>query len=68
LLTCRQVSELVSHAQDRQLGWLERWRMQVHLRVCEGCRNFQSQIGFIRRAIHRHPLLQDKDREPPSGR
>jgi hypothetical protein len=38
--------------------------MHVHLRVCEGCRNFESQIGFIRRAIRRHPLLRDEDRDP----
>ncbi len=65
MLTCKQVSELVSHAQDRRLGWFERWRMHVHLRVCEGCRNFESQIGFMRRAIRRHPLLRDEDRDPP---
>ncbi|HTS55839.1 MAG TPA: zf-HC2 domain-containing protein [Burkholderiales bacterium] len=65
MLTCRQVSELVSHAQDRQLGWFERWRMRVHLRVCEGCRNFERQISFMGRAMRRHPLLRDEDPDPP---
>jgi hypothetical protein len=39
--------------------------MHMHLRVCEGCRNFESQIGFMRRAISRHPVLRDEDRDPP---
>src|SRR4051812_22562292 len=29
VLTCRQVSHLVSEAEDRRLGLLERWRLRV---------------------------------------
>jgi hypothetical protein len=35
--------------------------MNVHLRVCEGCREFQGQMSFLRRAIRRHPALRDDD-------
>jgi Putative zinc-finger len=56
------VSEIVSQAQDRRLGWLERWRMRIHLRVCEGCREFQGQMSFLRRAIRRDPRLRDDDK------
>jgi hypothetical protein len=63
VLTCRQVSHLVSEEQDRRLGWLERWRLRVHLKVCEGCRHFHDNMQFMRRAIRRHPLLRDEDED-----
>ena len=63
MLNCRQVSELVSIAEDRRLGWLERWRLRAHLRVCEGCRQFQKQVAFLRGAIRRHPALRDDSEE-----
>jgi predicted anti-sigma-YlaC factor YlaD len=65
LLTCRRVSELVSFAQDRRLSWLERWRLKAHLRVCQGCRNFERQMSFLRRAITKHPALRGEDEERP---
>ena len=63
MLNCRQVSELVSYAQDRKLGWLERWRLHAHLRVCEGCRQFQKHVEFLRETIRQHPALRDDSEE-----
>jgi len=63
MLTCKQVSELVSYSLDRRLSWLERWRLGVHLKVCEGCRNFQNQMGLLRKAIRHHPVLKDREDE-----
>ena len=62
MLTCRQVSELVSHSLDRRLGWLERWRLSVHLKACEGCRNFSRQMSFLRTAFRTHSVIKE-DRE-----
>jgi hypothetical protein len=62
------LSEIVSQAQDRRLGWLERWRMHIHLGVCEGCREFQGQMSFLRRAIRQHPGLRDDDGKAPAPR
>ena len=61
MLTCREVSELVSHSMDRRLGWIERWRLGVHLKVCEGCRNFQTQGKFLRMAFRNHPVMKDRE-------
>jgi Putative zinc-finger len=63
VLNCRQVSHLVSEAQDRRLGLVERWRLHVHLKVCEGCRHFQDHMQFMRSAVHHHPVLRDEDKE-----
>jgi hypothetical protein len=63
VLNCRQVSHLVSEAQDRRLGLLERWRLRVHLKVCEGCRHFSDHMQFMRQAARHHPLLRDEEKE-----
>lgn len=61
MATCKEISELVSQSLDRRLGLLERWRLLTHLRVCEACRNFRSQMEFLRKAIREHPLLRDRE-------
>ena len=59
MLNCKQVSELASRSMDRRLGRLEKWRLGAHLKVCEGCRNFQNQVSFLRRAFRNHPVMKD---------
>jgi hypothetical protein len=63
-LTCKQASVLLSRAQDRPLGMLERMALEAHLTVCRGCENFRRQLDFLRRAIRRHPALRDEDEAP----
>lgn len=58
-LTCREVSVLMSLAQDREIGFLERLQLEAHVKLCEGCRNFQRQLDFLRRAIRRHPAIRE---------
>ncbi|MFA7282708.1 MAG: hypothetical protein WC100_21685 [Sterolibacterium sp.] len=50
MLSCRQATELMSQAQDRKLGLTERMNLGVHLLMCIGCRNFDRQMAFLRRA------------------
>ena len=59
MLTCTQVSELVSQSLDRRLGWSERWRMSVHLKACEGCLNFHKQMSFLRTVFRNHPVIKE---------
>jgi predicted anti-sigma-YlaC factor YlaD len=61
MLTCKHVSERVPHSMDRRLGRLERWRLAVHLKACEGCRNFQKQITFLRLAFRNHRVIRDRE-------
>ena len=53
MLSCKEVSMLLSQSQDRSLGWLERLSLQLHLRLCDGCRNFRRQLAVIRDAVRR---------------
>ena len=63
-LTCKEVSILLSDAQDRDIGFIERLQLEAHLKLCEGCRHFQRQIDFLRLALRRHPSLHGDDEEP----
>jgi hypothetical protein len=53
LLSCKEVSQLVSQGLDRRLGWLERTRLRLHLAICDGCTNFARQLDFLRTAVAR---------------
>jgi hypothetical protein len=35
--------------------------MHLHLRVCDGCRNFQEQMTLLRQIVRKHPALRDED-------
>lgn len=52
---------LLSEGLDRSLGGLERARLATHLRLCQGCQNFQKQLDFLRQALRRHPGLRDTE-------
>ena len=53
MLTCKEVSRLVSQGLDRRLGFGERIALLVHLSICEGCSNFSKQVAFLRKAVAR---------------
>lgn len=57
MLTCKQAHRLLSEAQDRSLGWGERLALRLHLLLCDPCRRFRAQMGFLRRALRRHAGL-----------
>jgi len=45
---------LLSQAQDRPLGLVERLRLRAHLAICERCRHVSTQIEFLRVAVHQY--------------
>jgi hypothetical protein len=59
MLSCKQVTRLVSQGLDRELGFAERVKLRVHLAICDGCTQFTRQMAFLREAMAR---LAD---EPP---
>lgn len=50
MLSCEEVTHLVSQGLDRRLSWTERWSVRVHQMYCLGCRRFARQIVFLRQA------------------
>lgn len=50
MLTCKQVSELVSQSPQRRLSFGEWLGIRFHLMICKLCARFTRQIKFIARA------------------
>lgn len=48
--SCKEVSELVSQALDRELRLRERLAVRMHLLACRGCARFERQVRFLRLA------------------
>jgi Putative zinc-finger len=53
LLSCKEVSQLVSQGLERRLGLVERVQLRLHLAICEGCSNFKKHMVFLRKALSR---------------
>lgn len=60
MLKCKTVTHLLSDAQERELTWMERVQLALHLAMCSGCGNYKRQIGLLRRATSRHPAGKPK--------
>lgn len=60
--SCKEVSELLSQAQERPLTFPEKFALHVHLPLCQGCRNFREQLDIIRAAVRRYIDRDDTPR------
>lgn len=49
MLTCKDVSTLISAQYDRRLGMVERVFMHLHLMMCRYCRAVARRIALIQR-------------------
>ncbi|AOS98568.1 hypothetical protein AUP74_03202 [Microbulbifer aggregans] len=58
--SCREITRLVSEAQERELGLSERMGLRMHLAICRGCRNFAEQMEAMRK-ICRAYARRDED-------
>ena len=53
LLSCKDVSRLLSRAQERPLTGWQAWRLRMHLAACDACTHVEAQMRFLRRAMRR---------------
>ena len=54
LLSCKDVSRLLSQAQEAPITTWQRMRVRWHLAVCSMCRAFEKQLAFMREAMRRY--------------
>ena len=54
LLSCKDVSRLLSQAEERPMTAWERLRVKWHLAVCSMCRAFEQQLATMREAMRRY--------------
>lgn len=53
MLTCKDATQLMSQQMDGKLSVMNRISLGFHLLICQGCRNFEEQIRFMRKAVTR---------------
>jgi putative zinc finger protein len=58
-LSCKEASKLISEGMDRRLSVAERFRVRLHVRICDACTRFSSQVQFLRRALKAFPGPDD---------
>ncbi len=51
ILSCKEVTRLVSQGLDRRQPFGRRVALRVHFAICQGCTNFSRQMGFLRKAV-----------------
>jgi hypothetical protein len=51
ILSCKEVTRLVSQGMDRKLPFGRRVALRVHFAICDGCTNFSKQLGMIRESV-----------------
>lgn len=50
MLSCKEVTHLLSDGQDRKLTMTERINLKIHLTMCKGCSNYRKQMEFLHEA------------------
>ncbi|MBI9084226.1 MAG: zf-HC2 domain-containing protein [Desulfobacterales bacterium] len=60
--SCKEVSEILSAAMDRELTDEEKTRMKLHFSVCTWCQDHKNQLDTLRAAGKRlDTLCEDAD-------
>ncbi len=65
MLNCREVTRLVSESQERKLSVVEKMSLNLHLMMCDGCKNFSLQVPFLRKAMKAYSERLDELIEEP---
>ena len=63
MLKCKEITHLLSESQDRKLTLSERFQLEMHLAMCDGCKNFKGQMAFLRQACRRYLTVRDNKNE-----
>lgn len=61
MLSCKQVSQLVSQSSERKLTYRERFGLSLHLMLCDACKFFVRQLRLLRQAIQRIAANVEQD-------
>lgn len=74
MLSCKEISELVSQSLDQPLPWSKRVRVRLHLAMCGLCRGYRNTILSLRENIRKTRPEPGEDgldpglRLPPAAR
>ncbi len=54
VLHCKKATFLIEKSNDTPLPLLEQVQLNMHLSICNGCRNYLQQNRFIERLLQQH--------------
>jgi predicted GTPase len=66
-LKCREATRLLLEAEERELSAAEQLALKLHLKICDACVRFVSQVDFMRRATHAWRKHRESNDDPPPG-
>ena len=66
---CEKVAQLVSESLDTKLPWYQRILLQMHLFVCDSCKEFSKQIQILHRMLYQltHTIETDESFQLPQS-
>lgn len=56
MLTCREITELVTDYAEGNLSVMDRVRFQLHIGMCRNCRRYVRQVKMTTSALGRLPI------------
>lgn len=59
--SCKEVTALVIAREDRELPWMERVALRVHMAMCQACPRFERQVLTMRNAMKQWRGYTDED-------
>lgn len=59
--SCKEVTALVIAREDRELPWVERVGLRVHMAMCQACPRFERQVLTMRNAMKQWRGYTDQD-------
>lgn len=65
MLSCRDVTRLLSESMDHSLPIGKRIAVRLHLLMCKFCARYEAQLLLIRETIRRFVATEEKPGETP---
>jgi hypothetical protein len=65
MLSCKDVTQLISESMDTSLPIGKRIGVRVHLLMCKFCSRYERQLRLIRETVRRIVAMEEKPGEPP---
>ena len=66
MLSCKEVTRLISESLDRELSLGQRIGLRMHLLMCKFCSRYKKQLQFIRDAIRLYSVKIEEEQFFPS--
>ena len=66
MLSCKDVTRLLSESMDHSLPLGKRVGVRLHLLICKFCARYERQLLLIRETVRRLAAMEDTPGEPPA--